>query len=135
MGSYGAYQPTSEEVARTLDKAVELMNDSGKHWIKGRYVSDEPMDDGRPGYCSVGAIEAATRQLPDLAELDYSARVSVQFAAVKALATAYGRDPETWFDHNQVVINWNDRSDTTWDKIVKRFERAKRHVLQEAPDA
>lgn len=47
--------PISKEILiGHLRKAIELMNDGGKHWTRGAYI--KPLSDGSNSYCALGAI-------------------------------------------------------------------------------
>ncbi len=124
--------PTAEEVADVLDRAIELMNDTGKHWVQGRFQQclDDPDEFA---YCSVGAI----RKAAGISNVDFNDN-PVSSAAVAAVARAYlpiTKDQlrDEWHSGTaNVVMNWNDSNGTAWEQVVRRFKRARTRVLARA---
>jgi hypothetical protein len=104
-----------ERVARVLEDALALMNDSGAHWVQGEYMvsNGEEMF-----FCSVGAIRKASGHSPfDMSDPPLTA------AAIRAVASAY-RSIDKNDPGRYRVIKWNDNPKTTWDTVVRRFGRA-----------
>jgi hypothetical protein len=111
----------ARKIASILDSAVEAMNgDEGAHWIKGRFVSEYPLADGRYGYCSLGAID----HVSDVNLNGYDERDE----AVRALRAAYGAKGYS----PTSIAEWNDAETTTWKDVKRRFVRARNNVLREA---
>lgn len=129
-----AQAPTPEEVIEVLDRAIELMNDNGAHWTQGAFVRFPPHGDAAK-YCSVGAIRKAAGANPDQGDPNNV----VVVAAIQAVARAtipYDvglRSEERGGDWaGNLVIGWNDSADTTWNKVVARFRRARARVEKRA---
>jgi hypothetical protein len=119
-----------EEAARVLDEALALMNDEGKHWVKNGYMA--PTEDGSYGFCSVGAVRRVIYGSVVPPAMMSTNRSRLERKALRALCDAYGPSPA--LNHHgeaMVIISWNDRSDTTWDKVVKRFTKARERLLRE----
>lgn len=108
---------TGEEVARVLEEALELMNDSGAHWTKGTYR--ELNDQGEMSYCAVGAVCAIVNQNP---YDGYKHNVLAE-GALRALASAY-RPLRNEHAYHYRVVTWNDSARTKWDDVVRRFRKA-----------
>jgi hypothetical protein len=119
-----------ERAIAALDAALELMNDSGAHWVQCTYKTQDPVDDnGRYGYCSLGAIHEVTGGWEGATEIRKN---RPRHLAVTALADAYrphGRRSSKVID---TITTWNDSSKTTWDDVKKRFARAKSRIRKGA---
>jgi hypothetical protein len=97
---------TNQDVADVLLKARDLMNNRGKHWIKGQMK--KRLSNGEYGYCSMGAIEAATQSK------------ALQRRAYLALRNV--TDPTG-------VAFFNDFHTTTWGDVSRAFRKAAKQVL------
>ena len=133
-------KPTPNDVVEVLDKAIELMNDTGKHWTQGRFkVGLNINDDGVVvdyAYCAVGAIRAAS----GVKMVDYGSNPLAD-AAVEAVARATIPHVKNSREDERsslavtpvtVVTGWNDNDGTNWEKVVRRFQRARTRVLKRA---
>lgn len=111
------------KAADTLAAARDLMNDNGKHWVQQEY--EIQMDDGRSGFCSVGALRAVvefedenfahyTRALEALSDdpriQDYNERTH-----------GYSKGD---IDFDDFVIYWNDAEERTWAEVSDAFAKA-----------
>jgi hypothetical protein len=110
----------NNKVAEVLDQAIALMNDGGKHWIKGSYRAWN-VEDGLPAFCSVGAINYA---LPGFADDDVRKETIRVLAA--AVPAKFFPGEESW----KRVIVWNDAPETTWEDVKSIFDEAKRSVSE-----
>lgn len=117
------HEKVSKKRTREILKTARfLMNDNGKHWIKGRLSRKKSVG---MCYCSIGAIRAAS---------DNPSEVET---AVKALATIglgmddpgvrYG-DERGFFPYRYKIENWNDRPSTTWKDVDATFRKAVRSL-------
>lgn len=118
---------SKEAVADVLDAAVSLLGDEGETWIKGQRWSRN--GDGTISYCPVGAIQEVARnrsQWPD-----FFIRHGVEKAAMIALANACSPAEILQYDPAIVAIaNWNDRHDTEFSVVVRRFRVARKQVMK-----
>lgn len=130
---------TKQEVIDTLQQALDLMNDSGAHWIQGALTNS-----GRTRYCSLGAVYQVTNVDIDeflgatSAEQILSALeggdVELRTQLVSALANAVPREHRNpgWMSSYQgqewIITGYNDEDDRTWEEIVAFFERAKTYA-------
>ena len=92
-----------EQVASALATALQAMNDSGRHWIKGALV--KPLADGSTAYCAVGSVQATSEG-------------TVQVLALWLLGSVTAG----------AVENFNDFEGTTWDDIQAVFGVAIRNA-------
>jgi hypothetical protein len=128
--------PTPDEVVEVLDKAIALMNNTGKHWTQNAFKRILETDmEGAPidhAYCSVGAIRAVSGiQIVDYAS-NPLADAATDAVARATIPHADDRRKEEWSEGLStiaVVTGWNDDGDTTWEKVVRRFKRARSRVL------
>lgn len=117
--------PDSKAVA-LLERAHELMNEEGRHWIKGNYrrtIGTLKNGEDEFGYCSVGALEAAlTEQYgkPDRIGLavDY---YEPYYGALSALGEVI-RPGDA--GGSGTVISFNDNPKTTWTDVSTTFKAA-----------
>lgn len=124
--------PSAQRVVEILDRAIELMNDSGAHWTQGAFK--RRLDgEAEYAYCSVGAIREASGF-----DADQTTSDDLTVAAIEAVARAtipytqkVRADEHRAYAPN-IVIHWNDDPDTTWRKVVTRFKRARTRVLKRA---
>lgn len=101
---------TDKQVAKVLDEALALMNDSGAHWLQGSYkVTDRKTRE--MSFCSVGAIRQLTTYNEPLRKRAYSALAS-------QIPGYY-----SYMNPRNAIEKWNDsRSD--WHQIVEGFTKA-----------
>lgn len=116
-----------EQAAAALEKALSLMNDSGAHWVQG--TLRQSYGDGFR-YCSVGALHEA---IVGWEKKPYVDQNPVMRRALQALVRAYTPTlPRSGFERSEDIYTieaWNDDPDTTWEKVVKRFTRARTKLL------
>ena len=123
----------TQEIVDVLDRAIELMNESGAHWTQGSFRRPLGYDLHEYAYCSVGGIrEAAGVRDPAWSDNDLS-RAAIAAVARAYLPTQKERHDSEW-DHGttNIVIDWNDSGNTNWTKVVRRFKRARARVLARA---
>lgn len=99
-----------EQIAKDLEAALDLMNDEGRHWIQGKAKSDLPLDDGKHGFCSLGAIYQATGGW-DTPSGTQARRYS---GAAEALTRTLDGD---------LVSFWNDNPYRTWEDVKTAFQK------------
>ena len=90
---------SNRKLSTIFKRALEIMNDGGKHWIKGDLCKRLP--DGTYGYCALGAIRKVTQK--DLMN---------RYAAERILANCL----------TYSVAGWNDRSSTFFSDIKRVFK-------------
>ena len=117
----------NQQAVRLLEAAEKLMNDEGRHWIKGTYHRYLP-GSNELGYCSVGAIkEIAERE--NFTEL-------VRFKAQKVLASVVDPKGEfvltppdsSYYDHDRIAA-WNDDQRRVWSDVTSAFQQAREKLL------
>lgn len=106
--------PTPEEVSRALLAAVELMNDTGRHWIRGHFRARNA--DGETAYCAIGGIREVTKGNAQL-------RKAVYRALNKAIRKGYAQH------RISAIMYWNDTS-RSWNEVKAGFQRAAKEVLK-----
>ena len=104
-----------EEIADVLERALELMNDEGKHWLKGEYKG--MATDGKHNFCSAGAIMEATETASSVDPVNI------------AIFTQLARDlPDAPVPHSSDpldrIVTFNDNESTTWQDVVSVFRKA-----------
>lgn len=117
---------TDKDVAQVLLNARALMNNKGKHWIKGKLRKNKPSIG--MCYCSVGAIRAA-------APGDGNKRLRA--AAYKSLAKEISPSYSDTYDEygkyaREVIITWNDGWCRTWQEINLKFRQVAASVKKGA---
>ena len=90
-------------VATTLRDALQAMNDSGRHWIKGALRGQA--EDGSVTYCSIGAVEATSSG-------------TVRAICMWLLASVSGGD----------IAGFNDNPVTSWENVQAVFGVAVMHA-------
>ncbi len=140
--------PTKERVVQALKDALAAMNDSGAHWTQG--VLREQMQDGKPRFCSLGAVYFVTdADMDRICDEDHTALKTGDYElreeAVIVLAGTIPEDereviwtpsdPDTdegrFRSAQHVLTSWNDRAERTWGEIVALFEQAQQRVVEE----
>jgi hypothetical protein len=130
---------TKREVAR---RTRDLMNSSGLHWTKGDYVAEVWLEDKQKeiqAFCSLGGIRKIIFGDGDYQPMDDYAdpkEYALYMDTVADLATIIRRRwPEvernlranTGFGASYVVcdedlvVNWNDADERTWDDVNSAF--------------
>lgn len=113
-----------EEVAAYLDKAVELMNDSGAHWHQGHWFGRNNED--QTTYCSLAAIRCAV----DGGITENSEEsVQVRNALAAVLPPSEDESLDPFYGLSDRVTLWNDKEGRTWEEVVDKFKEAKQRVL------
>ena len=115
------------KAARMLIRARRLLNDGGKHWIKGNFKRD--IKPGVVGYCSVGALLHVRDSKPDLSDPDAYERamrmladtVFETYAEEAAVEDAYDVNEE---DSETIITTWNDQGNRTWNDIDEAFRKS-----------
>ena len=108
------------QIADLLRQARDLMNDQGKHWIKGQSATLKAINFGQPEYdkfCSIGAIRYVLTGNPfdnDNADENYLVDCLV------AQINLPGKD----YEGSDKVILWNDSTDREWGEIYEAFTNA-----------
>lgn len=110
------------KAARLVRRAHALLNDGGRHWIKGNYTRE--IKPGVKGYCAVGALNAAR----DEKGADYEVyERAVQLLTARLLPEYNEQDesyyyPEDLFDSwEDVITGWNDYPGRNWGDVDKAF--------------
>lgn len=111
-----------------LRKAIELMNNGGKHWVKGSFF--RPIGDGGSvGYCAVGAIATSVGWGGNGGENE-----PLLNALSSELLITLGEEPRiTWtlnkesYSYRPVVdpsaiFRFNDAHERTWVEVKSLFE-------------
>jgi len=118
--------------ASALDKALALMNDSGAHWVQGTFRTRKA--DGSLAYCSIGALHEALIGYETTAIVETNDPVLQR--AAQALVRAYlptlPAPADMGYENVYKVEAWNDDPRTSWEKVVKRFTRARNRLLKES---
>lgn len=110
---------TDKEIAADiLEEAVLLMNDSGRHWIKG--ILSGKNKKGEQSFCAVGAIQEVSRR-KDISLIDGPVLV-----AENALADTIGRN--SYQSGAARIMSYNDHNSTTWKGLKDKFERTIRRL-------
>jgi hypothetical protein len=114
-----------------LETALGLIG-TEERWVKGAYRETRWADDGDEErawdcFCSIGAINSVvTGQATVTPEKDHPARAAWE-GAIEAYVETIGESPRV--DHwdgpmvnDSAVISFNDRDDTTYDKVKAAFQ-------------
>lgn len=102
---------TAQEVLRT---ALNLMNNGGEHWVKGKFEYDLPS--GEKAYCSVGALNKV---------IYYSGRLAASsLETMKAFSALNFVLRKEYVSTPDYIIQFNDNPSTTWKDIKRVFEEA-----------
>lgn len=109
----------AEAVARALERAREMMNDSGSHWIKGAMRSR--MEQGMC-YCALGGIYAATRPGPTRDAAVIALAREIDPAAVRRAELATPDDVARRCE--RIITTWNDLRHRTWKQVEAALRRA-----------
>jgi hypothetical protein len=105
------------KAAQLLRDALNLMNDGGRHWIKGGSRRGE-------SYCSLGAIRVVVFGGTSVTE-GSGPRFNRYVRMVQALARAAGKTPESPSPGiGTSVVEWNDAEDRTFPEVRAGFEAA-----------
>lgn len=114
------------QIADSLEKARDKMNDSGAHWLKGALRSRN--DDGEMKYCSIGAINAVVPQKGEF---------SLNNEMRKALANRgiYRKNSMGGPGATECIIEFNDARDREWPQVKGAFTRAINSLRREAESA
>ena len=117
-----------EKTAKLLKDALELMNDSGAHWTQGTYRTEEDSPDGKPLYCSLGALRHVAFEDVVLGSVEDEAGLHIYGLAVSALAEVVcAEEVPLGFGENR-VIDFNDDPGRVWPEIVEAFTKAAERV-------
>lgn len=116
------------KAAKLLRDALDLINDEGRHWIKGNFTGD--VADG-VGFCSLGAIRQVVFGdvlIPFTPGDGVFARYDKM---VRALTEAVGYEDSFLADPGRNtrnigtgVVEWNDDPERTFPEVKAGFERA-----------
>lgn len=114
--SLGLYTPRPSkrneyDASRRVLKALRLMNDSGRHWIKGHL--ERVLQDGSKAYCMVGGLDAA------LGTGGYGSENSLEAMTILAVANHMYRG-RRW----DSIPSFNDVPARRWEHIVNVMEGA-----------
>lgn len=121
---------SKREVARQLRAALQAMNDSGRHWLRGKMHRTR---NGEMSFCSLGAINHVTGR-PNVPTKGYKVDDSNR-AAIYALANAIRKQkrmPPLFDDDNEAVYtvwSFNDQHGRTWVEIEDVFRKAAREPV------
>lgn len=108
------------QAAALLERAHELMNDGGKHWMQGAY-SLKNEGTGALSYCAAGAIlEARGSKMTESVRARALAALGGAIATKEAGALRSG----DWV----TIINWNDDPRRTWAEVSSMFKTAIRQL-------
>jgi hypothetical protein len=105
--------------SQLLERALERMNEEGRHWVKGNYR--RLLENGEYGYCAIGSIDN-----------DQKADGVASYHAVRALNAArsgYSLDRAT--GARSLIVTWNDSTKTTWEDVKTVFTRAIKLLKQQ----
>jgi hypothetical protein len=114
--------------ANALDKARELMNDNGRHWIKGQLSGKK---NGEVAYCSLGGIDRASKRnskanhlakvlLAEIITGEERPSKREPYPNQTELTSMY-RD-RTWAQNK--IWRYNDSPNTRWSGVSTRFKKA-----------
>lgn len=129
-------------VARLLSNARELMNDGGKHWIKGRLEQASWLG---ASYCAMGGLGKAATNGPvydavRIAQMKQYKKVApilrdatILLAEVIEGKTVIGKDYDGQEDPvleeaQDIVIAFNDGRHTDWTIMSRKFKVAERRA-------
>lgn len=111
---------------RILERATELINHNGDHWIKGEFQSYYPRKDGRYAYCALGAINQAEHEIYCEGTADIRTCSRAQIDAKRAVSDAIY---ELTNGEYMNIPSYNDAPTTTYPDIVKVFDKAIRRAI------
>lgn len=116
-------QVSNKRIYEILSNARKLMNDEGKHWLKGRLSRKKKIG---MCYCSIGAIRAAADNLAEArAASDVLGQHGLGFGPTKRNSYYYGRAAMPF---RGSIETWNDDPRTTWQDVDRAFRKAIRKV-------
>lgn len=128
-------QLTADErkvVAELIREARELMNNSGKHWVKGEFT--RIVDGGEIGYCSMGALnqvfyskEETDDQVGGWARRDAILALAEDEAIAAVHYSGNSRNQHSIAEWQ--VITYNDGEDRTWPEVEAAFKRTEERLL------
>ena len=116
---------TRRAIAKKLREALLLMNDTGRHWVKGEYQEELYFDEntgvGEYGFCSLGAIRYVTGS--DM-EVPTEESTAVALALAQAIPEVEQEDAYAASDEERFfnrIVRWNDHDDRTWEQVEEKF--------------
>lgn len=120
---------SKREVGKLLRAALAAMNDSGRHWTRGRLKRTR---NGEVSFCSIGAINHVTDR-PNTESEGYAVDDNNR-AVVYALANVINKKAGTGpprDDHEAVGAIWayNDHTGRSWPEIEAVFKAAAREPV------
>ena len=127
---------TTTEVAEFARRSRELMNDQGRHWVKGEYKEYDDHD--VVTYCSVGAVRQTIfgdTEDVDVSDVRYMRVLYALDEAVREEHSAGRYMPNGGVfstDAEANVIGFNDHGPTEWSDVERVFKRAEQILADEA---
>lgn len=106
------------EIAEKLRAARDLMNESGKHWVQGKFQYPVSSFAEETRYCAIGAIRKVVSG--DAYKNTEEAREIAAVLREQIIADGVGPDDGP-LDEEEVVVLWNDSTLRTWQEVSDTF--------------
>lgn len=114
-----------ELLAEIILEARDLMNDGGKHWIKGIFEEYDP-ETGEKSYCTVGALYVCflNRNIPFYVYDDISLQL------VQTISEYSGWHGESVISclSRFSITSWNDAPERTWEDVERVLTETARRL-------
>ena len=116
------------EISDKILEARELMNNRGKHWLRGAFRSKNPKT-GEVSFCSVGAVrEVGGRGINARVYHYLHEALPPEFQA----KPYYGRTKVVASQKSNAIIAFNDRYGRKWGEVSKLFRKAAKLAEKDA---
>lgn len=122
----------TDMVVDMLKNARDLMNDSGRHWIKGEYYGHKK---GEQAYCSVGALRKSGSRRPAAYRSSIIALATVidpdRMKSSREHALKHSLDVNRHLASvaESIIVNWNDHPNRRWLDVDRKFRKAIKLVI------
>lgn len=112
-----SFEPQSE-VGKLLMAARELMNDKGRHWIRGAIKAKI---NGEMCYCSLGALFEARRSAGASNEILNAAQVQLAEIVRPDMINPFSTE---LIGPRLTITTWNDTRASGWEEVDEKFRAA-----------
>ncbi len=112
---------TKKEISRILREARDLMNDGGKHWIKGKLSRTSK---GEKSYCAIGAVCTVVGVRRSQTRISKEARPALLALAEEIWDDRAARGHSVWRYTDDYNILSTIYGSTTWKDIKRVFTKA-----------